>query len=328
MTNFFTNIEGNDQVKEYLKKMVDNNAVGNSLLFAGPANANKELFAMALARQLLGPAAQFKIDAMAHPDLHVYKPEGKIGMHSISSMRKFCDDVYLPPFESKWKIFIIHDAERMLSYSANALLKTFEEPSLDSVIILLSSNPTSLLPTVLSRCRTISFRPLLKEKKADSEMRRKVLDILSVGQFSTYNELSSAAVELSDFIDAAKQTQIDQYVEEAKDISQEMLSASQKQALEKELEGLATMKQSQEIKHLFDIILSWYRDLELLNVNADKSLLENSDYEEILTAKLKIKKNLNLDKVQKMIKEAIVSVERSTSLNLVFEKLFLELQFI
>ena len=136
----FEDIVGNDQIKEYLKRMVEQRAVANSLLFAGPEGIGKSLFAHALAKMLLG--------SDSHPDLHVYRPEGKIGMHSIDSMRQFSEDVYLAPFQGQWKVFIIHDAERMLTYSANALLKTFEEPAKDALIILLSSAPAALLPTI------------------------------------------------------------------------------------------------------------------------------------------------------------------------------------
>src|SRR5690606_1908010 len=80
------------------------------------------------------------------------------------AMRRFSDEVYLAPFEAKKKIFIIHDAHRMLSYSANALLKTFEEPARDAIIILISGSPEQLLPTVLSRCQTIRFLPLKREE--------------------------------------------------------------------------------------------------------------------------------------------------------------------
>ncbi len=75
-------------------------------------------------------------------------------------MRQLSEEIYLPPYEANWKVFIIHDADRMLSYSANALLKTFEEPPPRTLIILLSRSQASLLPTIVSRCYTLHFQNL------------------------------------------------------------------------------------------------------------------------------------------------------------------------
>ena len=97
---------------------------------------------------------------------------------SLSLGREMCEKVYMAPFEAKWKIFIIEDAERMLPTSANALLKTFEEPAPNSVIILISDHPERLLPTVLSRCRKVHFQgetPLNK-----GEIDEKILNLLPI----------------------------------------------------------------------------------------------------------------------------------------------------
>ena len=164
----FDHIIGNEFVKSYLRRVIENNCIGNSILFAGPEGIGKSVFAEAFAKQIIcrndvSGDHQRKLESGNHPDLRVYRPEGKLGMHSIASMRQLSEEVYLAPFEAKNKVFIVHEAERMLSYSANALLKTFEEPALDTVIILLSSAPSSLLSTVLSRCRAIYFQSLSEQ---------------------------------------------------------------------------------------------------------------------------------------------------------------------
>jgi DNA polymerase III delta prime subunit len=85
-------------------------------------------------------------------------------------------EVSLPPFESPIKIFIFHDAEKMLPSSANALLKTLEEPPSDTYILLLTTNPGAIIPTIISRCRLIPFAP----KPASSfQLPKPLSDILS-----------------------------------------------------------------------------------------------------------------------------------------------------
>ncbi len=71
------------------------------------------------------------------------------------------------PYEGRAKVVIIDGAERINPQAANAFLKTLEEPPTDTVLILITSNPQQLLPTVASRCQGIRFHhlpdPVLKE---------------------------------------------------------------------------------------------------------------------------------------------------------------------
>lgn len=62
-------------------------------------------------------------------------------------------------FQGRWKVAVLADAHRMNAAAANALLKTLEEPPPATLIILLSSRPSSLLPTILSRCQIVPFEP-------------------------------------------------------------------------------------------------------------------------------------------------------------------------
>src|ERR1700722_5271577 len=168
-------ITGNEPIKKYLCRMVEADTIPQSLLFAGPEDADKELFAIAFAKMLV------RTENAIHPDIRIYKPEGKIGQHSIQAMREFSEQVYLAPFEAKRKVFIIHDAHRMLSYSANVLLKTFEEPSPDSVIILISHVPDQILPTVLSRCQIIRFQSNggMKSSQSSNPLRALILGMVA-----------------------------------------------------------------------------------------------------------------------------------------------------
>lgn len=75
----------------------------------------------------------------------------------IGSIRMLEHRIYLTPHEANYKIFIIENAELMTVQAANAFLKTLEEPPNDSIIILTTSKPNSLLPTILSRCQKIQF---------------------------------------------------------------------------------------------------------------------------------------------------------------------------
>lgn len=307
----FSHINSNDHVKGYLQHMIAQKAIGNSLLFAGSETAQMGLFAEALAKYLL------EGEVHHHPDYHVYRPEGKIGMHSIHSMRKFSEEVYIAPFQAKWKLFVIYDADRMLSYSANALLKTFEEPAKDSFIILITHAPQLLLPTVLSRCRTVRFHGEEVKKNEKNEL---LLGYLSRGKFNHYAELMEAAKQLSEVVETARKEEEAVLREEMERIGYKDLNAVQKEALEKELEGALAMRLTHQAENLFGDILAWFRDIELLQVGGRRELLMHDSGPS--------GDGMPLDAVQKAIREARLALERSTSLSMVLERLFLQLNFL
>ena len=80
----------------------------------------------------------------------------------IASIRMLEHKINLTPNEAIYKIFIVEDADQMTPQASNAFLKTLEEPPADTIIILTTSKPNSLLPTIISRCQQIPFRSIPK----------------------------------------------------------------------------------------------------------------------------------------------------------------------
>jgi DNA polymerase III subunit delta' len=313
----FDSISGNEQVKRYLIKMVKEDSLASSILFAGPDGAGKNLFAKAFATLVLG--------SDNHPDLHHYYPEGKLGLHSINTMRQFSHEVYMAPYQGHRKVFIIHQAERMLPYSSNALLKTFEEPPQDTVILLISSVPDALLPTILSRCRIVRFTALAVQKEKN-EVQIMAVKLLSQGKLGTIKQLSEASEQMAAKVAEFKNQE--SFGKEHAPFLQENLSAAQIQELEKELDGMGAMQMLSAAQALFDAILGWYRDLQLLHVDGNRKLLLHPDFEPELEQSLQRGELLPLETVQKAVSQAKLSLERSTSLKLCLETLFLQLNLI
>lgn len=346
----FDHLLGNADIKNALSRMLETKAIANSLLFAGSDGIGKGLFALALAEALLGRSN--------HPDLHILQPEGKIGLHSIQALRRFSEEVYMAPFHGLWKVFIIHDAERMLPASGNALLKTFEEPAPDTLIILLSSQPTALLPTILSRCRKLYFRPIetdkiahqLQEKHqiggdeakriaylaqgsigkalrllhgASDKGRKILLEQLSRGKARSYKELTEMVEALAEEVEHSKQA-LEGEISSLQG-SLEGFNASQKEILQKELDGALAMRLLHEAENLFQICLEWFRDLQLLSVNGDRSLLIHRDYESELEQAFHRGELQPLEKVEKAITHARTALERSSGFSSSLESLFLHI---
>ncbi len=351
----FESIAGNALAKETLQRLLER-GFGHSLLFAGPEGIGKSLFAKELAAALQKERDQ--IDS--HPDFHHYKPEGKTGMHSVEEMRRLSQEVYMAPFKGPWKIFIIHDAERMLPVSSNALLKTFEEPPSDCKIILLTSSPSSLLPTILSRCQIIPFQTIpeeeigkvLKErwnipleealklaKRAQGSLGKAIrlkeqgydtakeilLHLLASGKMGDYKACKEKITVISEKLDESKKQMEEVLRQEFFKGDLDTLTAVQKENLEREVTGALTLRHHSLVFALFEAIFGWYRDLELLSVNGNPEYLVHSDFKEILFQSLQRGETHSCDYIAKIIKEAKLSLERSTAFPLVLENLLLKI---
>ena len=98
-----------------------------------------------------------RIEAGRHPDVLWVRPESRSRVILIDQIRDLLHSVSLKPAELRTKVAVLVDADRMNLQSANAFLKTLEEPPGDAVIILLTARPENLLDTIRSRCLTLRF---------------------------------------------------------------------------------------------------------------------------------------------------------------------------
>ncbi|MBM4136023.1 MAG: DNA polymerase III subunit [Nitrospira sp.] len=188
----FKDIIGQDRAVSIILRTIHRGRLPSSYLFAGESGIGKKFTAINLAKTLncqnpnppippllKGGEGGFdkghgwgidccdtcfscrKIDAKTHPDFLFISPQG--GQIRIEEIRAINDILSFKPFEGKKKIVILDEADTMNPYAANAFLKTLEEPSEGSLIILISSHPDLLPDTIRSRCSRINFTPLSNE---------------------------------------------------------------------------------------------------------------------------------------------------------------------
>ena len=337
----FEDIIGNDYVKVYLKKALEKNALGNSLLFSGIEGIGKSLFAKALAVNLMkipedDVSSIRKINTETHPDLHVLRPEGKVSLHSISSIRDLIETISLAPFEAKAKVFIILEAHRMLPSSFNALLKTLEEPFLDSYIILITSKEQELLPTITSRCIKLKFSPLtdseivsLLERWGKTQAESKRIASFAQGSISRASEISSF-VEDDDItkllIDILTKNNLKNFI----DLS------TQLDALQSIFDNIDKKENSsyQDISYrfkaldiLFSHIFMWYRDLYLYKNNMPIDSLFFSDKIDLIK-QASSSKIPSLESVNSFLSEAIEATDRNIKIKTCLENLFFKLNIL
>jgi DNA polymerase-3 subunit delta' len=135
----------------------------HAYLFHGPAGAGKRAVARAFAAALLAdgsddPAgASERVMRGAHPDLTWVTPSGASEMLVADIDEPVVAAAARTPFESRRRVFVIEGADTMHDATANRLLKTLEEPPAFVHLILLTTRPGEVLPTVASRCLPVRF---------------------------------------------------------------------------------------------------------------------------------------------------------------------------
>lgn len=154
------------RVRDFLARAVAQGRTSHAYLFLGAPGSGKLDAAWALAQALLcdenGCGACdscVRVARHTHPDVHVHAPESATG-YLIAQTRELLGDVALAPIRSKNKVYIIDRAEQLRANSANALLKTLEEPPAGVTFILLGTSADTILPTIVSRCQCVPFRML------------------------------------------------------------------------------------------------------------------------------------------------------------------------
>lgn len=177
---------GNQPAKELLRRMLRLGRVPGALLFSGEEGVGKKLFALELAKALncrttrdnegcgICPVCVriSKLNIPLSDDWDdflrvLWTDHGDVGLIvspkrvvRVEQMRALEREANFRPFEGRARVFIIEDADKLNDSSSNALLKVLEETPSTSHIILITSRPAVLLPTIRSRCQPVRFSPL------------------------------------------------------------------------------------------------------------------------------------------------------------------------
>jgi DNA polymerase III subunit delta' len=180
----FVTIVGHDRPVNILKQALANKALAHAYLFSGEKGIGKKMTAYALAAavncEAAGPAGGCgacpscrKVASRVHPDVYLLVADGDD--IKIDQIRAVQNHLALRPFEGTKKVLIVDGAESLNPASSNAFLKTLEEPPGDTLIILVTELPQSLLATIRSRCQEIRFYPLPRQTLARALMERRGL---------------------------------------------------------------------------------------------------------------------------------------------------------
>ena len=205
---------------EMFRRAIGRNRLSHAFVFAGPDGIGKRAFALKLSQCLVcdrfadealnacGKCPQcVQATAGTHPDiLHAGLPQGKseipievfAGTRDRRGREGMCYELSLKPMAASRRVAIIDHVDHLNAESANTLLKTLEEPPPNSLIIMIATNASSLLPTIRSRCQIVRFSPLSDESIVSLLLQRQLVDsvedaravaLLSGGSMTTVEQL-------------------------------------------------------------------------------------------------------------------------------------------
>lgn len=297
----FQEIIGHHTVVELLKRALANQRVSHAYLFVGPKGVGKETTAVHFARAL--NCLDLVDDACGecrscrkylsgnHPDFKMIRPvENSISIEQIRELQK---DIVYKPYESRWKIYIIDDADLMTLEAANSLLKTLEEPPHYAVIIMISARKESILPTILSRCQLMQFHKLSRDEVKSFLLSRPEL-------VNGEMDVDEAVLLADGSIGQALRLYSDgQIWDQRRRVLEFLLRLSEKSNLEiyELIQSLEMDKDVQRWDALLMIIKTFYRDLLILQSLPGKEHIINQRYFQAMQSM-----GYSVDELEKVIK--------------------------
>lgn len=324
----FKDILGHEQIISHLQNAITMDKVSHAYIINGPDNSGKRMLAEAFAAALqcekggsepCGECHSCKqAEGRNQPDI-IYVSHEKPNTISVDDIRgQVNNDIVIKPYSSRYKIYIVDEAEKMNVQAQNALLKTIEEPPAYAVILLLTSNADAFLPTILSRCVTLNIKVVPDERIKKFLMSRyqvpdyqadvcvafaqgNVGKAIQLASSEDFNELKTATLQL---------------MKRVRDINLYEMTVAVRQIGEYKL----------QINDYFDLMMIWYRDVLMFKATGDVNGLIFKD--EVYDIKRQAEKSSynGIEQILQALRKAQVRLNANVNFDLVIELLLLTIK--
>jgi len=329
----FDSIIDQERPIRILTSLLVNGTLPHALLFTGIEGVGKKTAAVALAMACnctgrdaeaapvpspaaVEPCGQCaacrKIAAGTHPDILRVSPAG--AMIKIDQVRELCQLLTMKPYEARVRVVIIADAHTLNAAAGNALLKMLEEPPARTVLILTAPQTGDLLPTIVSRCQHIRFKPIARHHLAA---------ILTRAYGVDPPEASLTAALAGGSLTRALSMRRSEWLQRRSWLMSQ-LAALPRQSTAALLALAEKLSQSREdLPDALDLIASWIRDLAVMR-HAPESLI-HQDLRELMLA---ISQTMSLEALTSAmgaLQEARQRIQANANPRLTLEALFVKM---
>lgn len=324
----FNDIIGHEQIIKHLRNAIALDMVSHAYILNGPEYSGKmmlaEAFAAALQCEGEGErpcmACRSCRQAADHnqPDIIYVRHEkpNTIGVDDIRT--QINNDIVIKPYSSRFKVYIVDEAEKMNQQAQNALLKTIEEPPAYAVILLLTTNADGFLQTILSRCITLNLKAVREDVIREYLMRHYQIPDYQADVCAAFSQGNvGKAVQLASSEDFHElKASVLQLVKRLEDIDLYEFGGAIKQIGEYKL----------QINDYFDLITIWFRDVLYMKATNDVNGLIFKD--EVYDIKRQASKRSypGIEKILKALQTAKVRLNANVNFELTLELLLLAIK--
>jgi len=285
----FNSILGHENIKQHLVSAVKTGKPSHAYIFNGEDGSGRKTVADCFAKALVCDSegdkpcgkclACMQAESKNHPDIiRVTHEKSRIGVDDIR--HGLLDDIIIKPFSSKFKVYIVDEAQRLTEQAQNALLKTLEEPPAYAVIILITNNTGAFLQTILSRCVTLQFKPLDGKIITKYLMEKEGLPDYFANLCAAF---SGGSLGLA--LKFAKNAEFEQIKNQALDLLRGIDSVT----IDKVTDIVAELsKKRTDINVYLDLMHLWFRDILMFKATQDANRLVFLD--ELMTIKYQASK--------------------------------------
>ncbi|MCL6472309.1 MAG: DNA polymerase III subunit delta' [Firmicutes bacterium] len=366
----WTDIIGQKGAVDKILGSLDSGEAVHAWLFTGPRGVGKWTTAKIMAAALncedngCGTCLSCsKVLREIHPDIFLVEPEGNFIL--IEQIRRLLQSISLKNYEGKTKVIIIDEADKLTTEAANTLLKTLEEPPQNLVFILISSNIDALLPTIISRCRLVQFRPLpvsemisflverynLSYEEAalatrlsgsilgnaisfaispvKKERRKKVLRIVQdIDRFDLAG-LTFVAEELLGEVKRPLNELKEKHKKEISELKSQFnlgnIPPQIKKRIEQRQKRELSYEEHQGFEEILGIMVSWFRDIILLKETGREDLLLNKDYILAVKETVELLTSQDIYRCLQIIEETKQYLRFNVNMQLAFETMLFKI---
>ena len=326
----FKDVVGHKNIIKYIQNAVAADAVSHAYILNGERGSGKKLLANLFAMSLQCENRDEDGDACGkcqscrqamngnQPDI-IRVTHEKPNTISVDDIRvQVNDDIVIRPYSSRYKIYIIADADMMTVQAQNALLKTIEEPPAYAVIMLLTENAEVLLPTIRSRCVMMKLRNI-----KDQLVRKYLMEQLGVPDYKADVCVAFAQGNMGKAIMLAHSEHFNEIKEEAVHLLRnidEMSAADLMEAVKR------CMTYKLEINDYLDIIAIWYRDVLIYKATKNVDRVVFSDQMKYIRERARKSSYEGIENILDALEKAKARMKANVSFELTMELLLLTIK--
>ncbi len=265
---------------ELLARARDNGRLGHAYLITGPKEAQHEVFAAKVLDLMVG-TKMGTLEAWEGQGAIVLRPQSKSRRITIGddgddpgTIRYLEKMIHRTAAPNGWKLAVIVDAERMNPQAQNAFLKTLEEPPPNTLLLLLSTQPQQLLPTIQSRVLEVALMPP-DGARIFTEHEGKLLYVLKQmakkesGSISTALSLKKDFEEILEALHESIKKEQEADFEREQDHYAKTTDGAWLKQREEQVEAQIEADYLQQRTSLMELLLSWMGDVARQQAGAE-----------------------------------------------------------